>query len=264
MFFAPASITCFFTPEFGESCAETGSYGVGITLDRGVKAKSADKLLVNGEEINFPTVEYVLKALDGRGVEIETDFPLGCGFGMSGASALATAFAVAEERRLNSPFYRLADLAHEAEVVNRTGLGDVVCQIHGGVVARLRPGCPSTAKIDKFLWRLKMDILVMGELDTEEILSSFDFSIGKSCLKEFLRNPTVNNLFIQSKRFAIETGLIEDVRDIIEAVEAEGGMASMVMLGNAVFAVNGYNVLKEFGQPVEVSINPCGIRPIDL
>ncbi len=264
MFFAPASITCFFTPEFRKSPAETGSYGVGITLDKGVRARPADRLLVNGKEISFPTVEYVLEALNGRGVEIETDFPLGCGFGMSGASALATAFTIAEEKRLNYSFYRLADLAHEAEVVNRTGLGDVVCQVHGGIVARLKPGCPSTARVDKFLWRVKMDVVIMGELDTEEMLESFDFSIGRRCLKDFLRDPTVNNLFVQSKRFAIETGLVEDVRDVIEAVEAEGGMASMVMLGDAVFAINGYNALKEFGQPVEVSLNPCGIRFLGL
>lgn len=264
MFFAPASITCFFTPEFGKSHAETGSYGVGITLDKGVRAKPADRLIFNGEEIDFPTVKYVLNALNGKGVEIEADFPLGCGFGISGASALATAFVVAEEKHLSMPYYRLADLAHEAEVVNRTGLGDVVCQIHGGVVARLKPGCPSKADVEKFLWKLKLDVVVIGPLSTRDILESAKFSIGKECLKEFMRKPSVENLFIQSKRFAVETGLAEDVMDVIEAVESCGGMASMVMLGNAVFALNGYEALKEFGKPIRVGISSCGVKALDF
>jgi pantoate kinase len=69
---------------------------------------------------------------------------------------------------------------------------------------------------------------------------------------------------VQSKRFAIETGLAEELMDIIEAVEAAGGLASMVMLGNAVFAINGYEALKEFGQPITTSINSCGVKPVEL
>ncbi|AEA47089.1 pantoate kinase [Archaeoglobus veneficus] len=261
MFFAPASITCFFTPVIGKNPAETGSYGVSIALNKGVRVNVSDKLLVNDREVRFPTVEYVLDALGGKGVEIETDFPLSCGFGMSGASALAAAFAVNEENGLNLPFYRLADLAHEAEVVNRTGLGDVVCQSYGGIVVRVEPGCPSNARVERFLWRLELDILVLGSLKTEEVLSeNIDFSVGKDCLKEFMRKPSVENLFVQAKRFSVETGLIEDVMDVIEAVEASGGMASMVMLGKAVFAVNGYEALEEFGEPVRATVSPYGVR----
>ena len=265
MIFVPGSITAFFSPEIHDNPLKSGSLGVGITVDRGVKASYLDEgIRVNREVWDFPTVRYVIEKLGGGGVSISMELPVGCGFGMSGASALAAAFEVASARGINAPFSRLADLAHEAEVVNRTGLGDVVCQSHGGVVARLSPGCPSVARVERFLWDAELDFVVLGELDTSTVLESSLTSIrraGKACLTEFIRNPTLLNLFRLSRKFAEDTGLMDDdVRDAVEAVEAAGGFASMVMLGKTVFAHNGFEALKEFGEAFTAKIDHCGIR----
>jgi|Deesub1362A_J573_1020465.scaffolds.fasta_scaffold00075_114 pantoate kinase len=265
MIFVPGSITAFFSPEIHENPLKSGSVGVGITIDRGVRVSYREEgIRVNEEEWNFPTVKYVIERLGGGGVDISMELPVGCGFGMSGASALAAAFEIASARNLNAPFSKLADLAHEAEVVNRTGLGDVVTQSHGGVVARLSSGCPSLARVERFLWRAELEFLVMGELDTSTILESSLTRIqkeGKTCLKEFIKNPKLLNLFTLSKKFAEETGLMDDdVRDVVEAVEAAGGIASMVMLGKTVFAQKGLEALKEFGEPFTAKIDHCGVR----
>ncbi len=272
MFFAPASLTCFFSPSIDRDPLKSGSLGVSIALNKGVKAsaKPSDELsiVVNGKAWKFPTVKTVAKKLGFTGsIRIDMDLPAGCGFGMSGASALSSAFAINESLNLNRPFFELADLAHEAEVLNRTGLGDVATQSFGGVVVRKSASCPSRCSIDRFLWDLELDILVMGELPTVRILSEFSLNeiakIGKYCLKDFLKNPTVESLFEQAKRFAVETGLIEidsAIEDVIEAVESEGGLASMVMLGKAVFALNG-GVLREFdGIYLKIKIDHCGVR----
>jgi pantoate kinase len=200
-------------------------------------------------------------------IKIDMDFPAGCGFGMSGASALASAFAINEALNLNRSFFELADLAHNAEVINRTGLGDVVTQSFGGVVVRKSASCPSKCVVDRFLWNIDLDILIMGELPTEQILSDFSLDkiaeIGRECLKEFLRKPTVETLFKQSKSFALKTGLMDvdsAIVDAVEAVESSGGLASMVMLGRAVFAMNG-EVLREFdGIYLKIKIDHCGVR----
>lgn len=265
MIFVPGSITAFFSPEIHENPLKSGSLGVGITIDRGVKATYLDQgIKVNEELWDFPTVRYVIQKLGGGGVSISMELPVGCGFGMSGASALAAAFEIALARNINAPFSRLADLAHEAEVVNRTGLGDVVCQSHGGVVARLSPGCPSVARVERFLWDAELEFVVLGKLDTSTILESNLTSIrraGKACLKEFIRSPSLPGLFRFSKRFAEETGLMDDdVRDAVEAVEAAGGFASMVMLGKTVFAHKGMEALQEFGDAFTAKIDHCGIR----
>ncbi len=265
MIFVPGSITAFFSPEIHENPLKSGSLGVGITIDRGVRASYREEgIRVNEECWNFPTVRYVVKRLGGGGIDISMELPVGCGFGMSGASALAAAFELASAKGIGAPFSQLADLAHEAEVINRTGLGDVVSQSHGGVVARLSPGCPSIAKVERFLWSAELEFVVLGKLDTSTILESSLTGIqreGKVCLKEFMKDPTLLSLFRLSKKFAEETGLMDDdVRDAIEAVEAAGGVASMVMLGKTVFAYRGLEALKEFGDAFKARIDHCGVR----
>ena len=266
MFYAPASLTCFFSPKIPD-----GSMGVGLTLSGGAKVSversNELEIYVNGERRDFNTVKTVAECLGFKGrIEIQTDLPIGCGFGMSGASALASAVAIDPSR----PLLELADIAHRAEVTNRTGLGDVVTQCHGGVVLRLVPAPPSKCKVKRFLWKFELDVLVIGSLDTEKVLSEFPMDeiakIGRDCTKEFIRNPKLDNLFEQSKRFAIETGLIDidqRISDAIEAVEANGGRASMIMLGRGVFAIGG-DVLKEFkGIYFKVGIDHCGVRSLD-
>ncbi len=275
MFFSPASITCFFSPSIENDPLGSGSLGVSLALNRGVRvsAKPSSELsvIVNGEVWNFPTVRTVAQQMGFEGeIRIEMDFPAGCGFGMSGASALASAFEINEVLNLNRSFFELSDLAHKAEVINRTGLGDVVTQSFGGVVVRKSASCPSKCVVDRFLWNIDLDVLIMGELPTEQILSDFSLrriaEIGRESLKEFLRKPTVESLFKQSKSFAIKTGLIDldsAVKDAVEAVESSGGLASMVMLGKAVFAVKG-EVLKDFkGRYLKVKVDHCGVRLLD-
>jgi len=274
-FFAPASITCFFAPVLREDPLKSGSLGVSIALCKGVRVSVEPSndltILVNGERWEFPTIQTIIDILNFKGkIWIEMDFPAGCGFGMSGASALASALAINQALNLNKSFFELADLAHKAEVINRTGLGDVVTQSFGGVVVRKSASCPSKCSIDRFLWNLNLDLLIMGDLPTEQILSDLSLDeivrVGKACLKEFLRNPTIENLFRQSKAFAVETDLINidsTIADAIEAVESSDGLASMVMLGRAVFAIHG-DVLKDFsGIYLKAKVDHCGVRMLD-
>lgn len=269
MTFVSASITAIFSTKIDRDPKKAGSYGVGFTIDVGVEARVAERegVFLNGERVGFPTVEHVLERLGGRGVELRTPLPISCGFGVSGASALATAVEVNLQRGLNLPFFRLADIAHEAEVVNRTGLGDVVTQSFGGIVARIKPGSPSGSKVERFLSKAKLDFLVLGEMSTREVLGdelkrrSINRS-GKECLKEFLKNPSLENLFSQAKRFATESGLADDeIKDVIEAVESSGGLASMVMLGRTVFALNGMDAFRDFdGLKFSAGITGCSVR----
>ncbi len=260
MIFAPASITCIFSPSIGDTPQNSGSMGVGFTIDLGSKAIESDTTKINGVEKSFPTLNYVVEKSKLHGVEIEVDLPFGCGFGMSGAVALSAA-------SLALPYIRAADLAHEAEVVNLTGLGDVVTQTFGGVVVRKNAACPSRAEVEKLCWNEELDFLILGELSTKDIIANDIVrkkigEAGKRWMKEFMRKPTLENLFRCSNAFATETGLIEHVADIIEAVESSGGMAAMVMLGRSVFAFNAFEALKEFGEPFRARIDPCGVRRV--
>ena len=70
-----------------------------------------------------------------------------------------------------------------------------------------------------------------------------------------------------SHRFTVQSGLASDwAMQAIEAVEAAGGLASMIMLGDAVFAWGGdcdcncdcVRVLKEFGEVHTTTVSQRG------
>ncbi len=262
----PASITCFFTPERGGDACKTGSYGVGIALKSGARAEfkpsdsPSDSFRIEFECCAVETVEASIEILRSTGcvkpgtLKLKPNYPVGCGFGMSAALTLSALLSISD-----LPVLKVADIAHRAEIESSTGLGDVVTQLYGGVVCRLNAACPSRAIIKKLNLLDELEVLILGRLDTEEALKEYDFSSGVRHLKEFLRKPTVENLFHHSKAFAEESGVIEEVKDIIEAVESAGGLASMVMLGKAVFAVNGFSALKEFGEPLRVKVDKRGL-----
>ena len=61
-----------------------------------------------------------------------SSLPLGYWFGISGASALATAYALNRLLKLKKSNKELAIIAHIAEVESKTGLGDVTNQYYWG------------------------------------------------------------------------------------------------------------------------------------
>jgi len=274
-FFAPSSITCFFSAVYGNSPITSGSLGVGITLEKGSTATVTGNrvIRVNGTKWKFPTVEYVIEKLGVNcGVEIQMEVPAGCGFGMSGASALATAFEVNDYFGLGMDFWEVADLAHEAEVVCRTGLGDVCCQSLGGVVIRKKACAPSLAVeeigLNRLDWMFDVDILVKGSLSTKGVLGSSKLKqinkLGRDCLKRFIGEMTLENLFKVSKDFSFNSGLADaQLVEVIKSVEKSGGMAAMVMLGKSVFTYNGFEALKRFGKPFSLSVSKYGVRKVE-
>ena len=143
--FAPGNISCIFKIYWHKNPRWMGSYGVGFTLKEGViaEAKKAERneVVFNNKPINFPTVKSVIQKVTKEKirVKIKSRLPLGCGFGLSGASALAAAYAINRLLKLKKSKMELAIIAHAAEVENKTGLGDVVNQYYGGFFIKLKP-----------------------------------------------------------------------------------------------------------------------------
>lgn len=240
--FAPAHITGFFVIRAHNDPARMGSLGCGVTLESGVTTH-VDAGGSNGAPC--PTIESIVSKLATVPCSIRStsDVPIGAGFGASGAGALSTAFALNRALSLGMTTDQLVEIAHIAEVENRTGLGDVVAQSVGGVVIRRNTG--ASARLERIRTDEK-DVfwVVFGKIATEDVLSDENAverinSIGRGSLRELLRRPTLENFMNQSKRFAVETGLASDaVADAVCAVEAVGGMASQAMLGDAIFAID--------------------------
>ena len=276
--FAPAHITGFFIACDDADPRKAGSCGAGLSLDHGAVTAihPADRtvVLLNGRPDDVPptesalTTRSVVRALTDQPVSVETrlDMPVGGGLGASAAGAVSTALALNGRLGLGKTMNELLSVAHVAEVTNRTGLGDVAGMSCGGVEIRRRPGIPFV--LDHIpVPPTYIYYVYFGPISTKSVLSdprekAIINDVGKRCLKSLLKNPAFDELMRLSRRFAVETGLISTrALDAVEAVESHGGMASMAMLGDTVFATTP-DGLAEFGPVRRAAINVTGPRPI--
>src|SRR3989338_8875486 len=240
--FAPANISCIFRIHEHKNPRWMGSSGVGFTVNEGVvvsvKATNNEKNIIkfSNKKIIFPTVESIIKKLNKNNenfeINIESKLPLGCGFGLSGASALATAYALNKLLNLKKNQKELAIIAHTAEAENKTGLGDVVNQFYGGFCVKSKPSSHFIVK------RLNINGInvyckYFGRISTKSIITNpkLKNKINKSA------SIALNKIKI-SKGFAVGSGLLKDKNTIeaIKNIEKNKGNASMIMLGNAVFS----------------------------
>jgi pantoate kinase len=282
--FVPSHITGFFAAHRSEEPRLSGSIGCGLCLSLGATTtiqsaikstiKSAPdvqdtEILLNGEVSEAPVSRFVAEKLARECVRVKTqlDMPFGAGFGASGAGALSCAYALNSYFDLGLTADGAAAVAHEAEVTNRTGLGDVIAQNAGGLVVRLKPGAPGTGRIDRIpVPPLPISFVVHGPISTKEVLSDEKVMktvnlAGEAALKELLKRPTFTSFLQLSRRFTVQSGLASDwALQAIEAVEAAGGMASMIMLGDAVFAFGGAGAeaLQSFGEVHTTTISQRG------
>jgi len=248
--FAPGNVSCIFRIIDNKDKAKRHSLGVGFTVDRGVVVKvsrsNKTKVYANGKKIRFSTVKTVIHELgcDGVKVEIEDGLPSGAGFGISGASALATAYAVNKLFRLGKSKKELALVAHKAEVFNGTGLGDVGGQFNGGFNMKIKRGKPlSVVNLGikgvniyyNFFSKIATKKVINSKLKKKRINKAGDRALKRIMV---LRNRNLKDIIRISKDFALESGLLKNkkVKCLIKNIENKGGNASMIMLGQAVFS----------------------------
>jgi pantoate kinase len=139
-------------------------------------------------------------------------------------------------------------LAHVAEVDNLTGLGDVCGQFHGGCLLKLEAGQPLAARRVALPEGQEVYVKVLGSLSTAAVLGN---SEARALIKEAgeramvglthfatIASVSFRDLIRISRQFAEESGLLAltSVKSLVEQIEANGGHASMIMLGNAVFS----------------------------
>jgi pantoate kinase len=274
--FVPSHITGFFAAHRREEPRLAGSVGCGLCLSLGATTtiESAPEIhdteiYLNGVLSKAPVSRYVVERLAKEPVRVKTELsmPLGAGFGASGAGALGCAYALNSYFDLGLTANGAAAVAHEAEVTFRTGLGDVIAQNAGGLVVRLQPGAPGTGRIDRIpVPTMPISYVVHGPLSTSQVLSDEKTmtavnTAGEAALKELLKRPTFTNFLQLSRRFTVQSGLASDwALEAIEAVEAAGGLAGMIMLGDAVFAFGGGSAeaLRTFGEVHTTTISQRG------
>ncbi|MFC1768650.1 pantoate kinase [Nanoarchaeota archaeon] len=262
--FAPANVSCIFSPYVNSEPEKTGSLGVGFTVDKGVEVeveKSKNTTIsFNGGIIDFPTVKTVVESVSDEPlfIKIISELPLGVGFGLSGAASIATAFAVNDLLSLGITESELAMIAHIAEVKNKTGLGDVCGQFNGGFQIKREVGNPlKSEKLNVGVKKVYCDIF--SSIDTKGTLSNRllkerIIASGKIALDKIDSSISFAKLCELSREFAEQSTLLSP--DIKFALMRSKGNSSMMMLGNAIYSDSPSGLIN----PIELNVVDNRVR----
>jgi len=236
---------------------EKGSRGAGLSINRGVQTtirqNQSNKLEVyfNGQRQNHSDTVITNCVLDlmvpneeRSNIIIEHDFevPLASGFGASAAGALGTAFALNDIFSLNKSDLELYQIAHKAEILTKSGLGDVIGLYQGGLEIRYREGAPGVGKImpmnNSECWGVAT--VHLGSLQTSKILTNPQGrkvinSAGKELISDLITNPEFSNYIQLARKFTKNAGLwSRRLQDIAKSIP-KGIFCAQIMLGEGLF-----------------------------
>ena len=287
--FSPCQITGFFRIHDSEkNPLRIGSTGAGINLGNGVtttvrigrSGRSKFNILFNGRPLPNPVVSLeVIREHLGRSprkaqmtVSHETPLPMGCGYGTSGAGALSLSLALNEALGSNLTQVEAAQIAHKAEVKNRTGLGTVTSAFYGGFLLRTKPGAPGFAEFRKTTPPSTLRVVSgsFGSISTKGVLSNPDLRrrinrCGKGLVSLQLRYLERRTFLYLSQRFAECLGIISPrLGETISEMQRKKLASSMMMIGESIFTlVQKDHVSRARGILQEAGLNPIVSRVSD-
>lgn len=260
--FSPCQITGFFkVHDSARNPLEVGSTGAGINLNQGVKtsvrighsSRPKLKILFNGKPLPNPVVSLTviqehLRASSKRLQVVashESILPMGCGYGTSGAGALSLSLALNEALGASLTRIEAAQIAHKAEVNNRTGLGTVTSAFFGGLLLRTKPGAPGFAEVTKIIPSSSLRVVSgsFGPISTKGVLSSARLRTRiNRCARGLIslqaRNPKAGTFLKLSQRFAKCLGMISPrLIEAISKMQERKIVSSMMMIGESIFTI---------------------------
>ncbi len=250
--FAPGHVTGFFSVHPHDDPYRHGSTGAGFSIAKGtvttVTAADGDAVLMNGAPFDGATSRAVLELFRERGlvgtwsVSHQTELPIGCGFGTSGAGALSLALALNELLRVPLPRLEAAAVAHVAELRAGTGLGTVIGQTYGGFEVRTAAGAPGTGTVTNLPYEGRKAVFaVFGPLVTSRLLADPEVKRAVSREGEHLRqrlldDPGLPQFLELSFAFGRGAGLVSpSLAALQDRLRDEGVIAPMLMFGEGLF-----------------------------
>jgi len=170
--FCPAHITGFFKAYLDskdqKNPEKLGSMGAGFSIRDGVTThvnilprtnqNSNFKISTIGYQSDKTDIsEYVLNEFLKLGdfeklffdIQHKVNIPIGYGLGSSSAVALSLSYALDHVLKTKLDQTIIGQIAHNAEINCKTGLGDVLASYHGGFEIRVKPGAPGIGQVEK-------------------------------------------------------------------------------------------------------------------
>lgn len=248
-----------------------GSTGAGLNLAHGAETEvsvydslGSIEVSINGSDtqalVSRRVAESFSDEIGGRRITVATTtkFPVGYGFGMSGAGSFSFALALNAALNAGKSYKECVEIASEAEIFCGTGLGTVMTQQYSGFLIGEEPypsrsarqvACSEDTVVCCFLDPIKTSSIIRDAAWKERINV-----VGRECMIEINREPTIPNFRRLSRHFTLSTGLASDY---VKRVMNEVPSASMAMLGQTLFSVvhksEAQDILNQFRKYTELS-----------
>jgi pantoate kinase len=263
--FCPAHITGFFKAylenDDQKNPEELGSMGAGFSIKEGVTThvnisprtnqNSSFKITTIGYKSDKTDVsEYVLNEFLKLGdfenvffdIQHEITIPVGYGLGSSSAVALSLSYALDHVLKTRLDHTIIGQIAHNAEINCKTGLGDVLASYHGGFEIRIKPGAPGIGQVEKInIKNMSIIMICFSPISTnkfiKERLSQIN-GLGGKMVNKLLKSKNCEHFQDMSLEFAkyvkIMTLRMEKLIQELASNEIKCGIA---LFGETVFTI---------------------------
>jgi pantoate kinase len=165
--------------------------------------------------------------------------------GSSGAGAWGASLALNQLLSLNLTQDRIGQMAHNAEVENKTGLGTVIAQQRGGIEIRSNPGAPGIGHVDQIPFDPDLRVVCSsaGAISTKSMLSDPNTRasinrFGGELVQRIISSASSRSLMQLSREFCGRTKLpSKNVETGLKMLDENGfHNSSMALFGETIFA----------------------------
>ena len=262
--FCPAHITGFFKAHLDDSqnsLENCGSTGAGFSIKQGVTTRvkvdtkdnqeSNFRITTKGYQPDKTDVsEFVLNEFLKLGkfsnkffdIEHEISIPVGYGLGSSGAVALSLSFALDQALETKLDKTTIGQIAHNAEVNCKTGLGDVLASFHGGFEIRVKPGAPGIGCVEKiFTNEISVIMICFSPISTnkfiKERLSQIN-GLGGKMVNRLLESKNYKHFQDMSLEFAKFVNVITPrMQKLVNELSKNNIKCGIAFFGETVFSM---------------------------
>jgi len=262
--FCPAHITGFFKAHLDgdqNSLENFGSTGAGFSIKQGVTTRvkvdtkdnqeSNFRITIKGYQPDKTDVsEFVLNEFLKLGkfsnkffdIEHEISIPVGYGLGSSGAVALSLSFALDQALKTKLDKTTIGQIAHNAEVNCKTGLGDVLASFHGGFEIRVKPGAPGIGCVEKiFTNEISVIMICFSPISTnkfiKERLSQIN-GLGGKMVNRLLESKNYKHFQDMSLEFAKFVDVITPrMQKLVNELSKNNIKCGIAFFGETVFSM---------------------------
>ena len=262
--FCPAHVTGFFKAHLDDNQSNLenlGSMGAGFSIKQGVTTRvkintkknqeSNFKISTKGYQSDKTDVsEYVLNEflkLDDFStkffdIEHEISIPVGYGLGSSSAVALSLSFALDQALDTKLDRTMIGQIAHNAEVSCKTGLGDVLASYHGGFEIRVKPGAPGIGSVEKIaIEKISVLMICFSPISTnkfiKERLSQIN-GLGGKMVNRLLESKNYEHFQDMSLEFAKYVGIMTPrMQKLVDDLSKNNIKCGIALFGETVFSM---------------------------